>query len=307
MADLTTRSNQGESIVQDFRVHTSEDAPPAPAGVRSSQPVHWIGTSRHSRIVVSTGCLRHRVEPTHVAGAPTRHNRDSRKSIGAEHPVSPINADTAQSVRDEYRTLADSYEQRWRRYLDVSAAHTLDTLDPREGESILDAGCGTGLLLRRVAARAPGAHLVGIDLTLAMIRRADAKLSGLLVGDVCRLPLARESLDAVVLASVLQYLPSLDCALSEIVRVLRPGGRVVITAWGEGRVCMRTLGRWLRWRGKADVHLHPRDDLVASCEDHRLSIRREQTYSVGPLWRLLTVVAVKNVGDGSVRSKREGA
>ncbi len=220
--------------------------------------------------------------------------------------MSQVEAKTALSVPDEYSTLACSYERRWQQYLEVSTAHTLAALDPREGESILDAGCGTGLLLRRIAARDPSAHLVGIDLTLAMIRRADARLSELMVGDVCHLPLADESLDAVVLASVLQYLPSLDCALSEVGRVLRRGGRVVITAWCEGGLCMRTLGRWLRWRGKADVHLHARRDLVASCKDHRLSIRREQTYSAGPLWRLLTVVAVKNADDGQVRSRDVG-
>lgn len=219
--------------------------------------------------------------------------------IGAEHPVSPINAGTAQSAHDEYRTLADSYERRWRRYLDVTAAHTLDALEPRKGESILDAGCGTGLLLRRIAARVPSTHLVGIDLTLAMVRRADSKSSGLIVGDARRLPLADESQDAVVLASMLQYLPSLNRPLSEAARVLRPGGRVVITVWDGGSLRMRMLGRWLTWRGKADVHLHAGSDLVASCRNHRLSTRRVQTYSAGPIWRLLTVVGVKDIDGGS--------
>lgn len=220
--------------------------------------------------------------------------RIPERRTGAEHPVSPNHADTARSAHDEYRALADSYEQRWQRYLDVSTVHTLDALDPREGETILDAGCGTGLLLRRIAACAPSAHLVGVDLALAMIRQADSKSSDRMVGDVCRLPLADGSLDAVVMASVLQYLPSLDRALSEAARVLRPGGRLVITVWDGDARRMRMLGRWLRWRGYAEVYLHERRDLVTSYRDHRLGIRREQAYSAGPIWRLLTLVGIKN-------------
>lgn len=233
--------------------------------------------------------------------------RIPERRTGAEHPVSPNHAGTARSAHDEYRALADSYEQRWQRYLDVSTLHTLDALGPREGETILDAGCGTGLLLQRIAACAPGVHLVGVDLTLAMIRQADSKSSDLMVGDVCRLPLADGSLDAVVMASVLQYLPSLDRALSEAARVLRPGGRLVITVWNGGGWRMRTLARWLKWRGMADVRLHTRGELVASCRDQGLTIRREQAYSAGPIWQLLTIVGIKDVVDGPARSLGDNA
>ncbi|TAM99754.1 MAG: class I SAM-dependent methyltransferase, partial [Rhodanobacteraceae bacterium] len=126
----------------------------------------------------------------------------------------------APSACTEYDTLARSYEGRWKRYLEVSTARTLAALAPRDQERILDAGCGTGLLLRRIAACAPGTQFVGIDLTLAMLRQADRTLSDLVLGDVRRLPFADGSLDAVVLASVLQYLPDLDAALSEASRVL---------------------------------------------------------------------------------------
>lgn len=202
---------------------------------------------------------------------------------------------SAPSVRDEYTALAGSYERRWRHYLETSTAHTLTALDPRDDELILDAGCGTGLLLERIANRAPKARLVGVDRTVAMIRHAKPAVAGRIVGDVRSLPLTDGSLDAVVMASVLQYLPRPEPVLSEVMRVLRPGGRIVITTWDGGSLRVRMLARWLRWRGGADVHLGTVDDLVVACHRQRLSIRRTETYAVGYFWRLLTVVAVKNV------------
>lgn len=198
-------------------------------------------------------------------------------------------------VPDEYATLAASYERRWRCYLEVTANHTLAALAPRDGERILDAGCGTGVLLRRIAAMAPAARLVGIDGTRAMIRRAHPQLAALGVGDVCHLPLASGSLDAVVLASVLQYVPSEEGVLAEAVRVLRPGGRVVITAWDGGSLRVRALAQWVRWRGNTDVHPSSRAGMLAACARLRLSIRGVERYSAGCLWRLLTFVAVKHI------------
>lgn len=196
-------------------------------------------------------------------------------------------------VLDEYTTLAASYDRRWRHYLEVTTDHTVEALDPRDGERILDAGCGTGLLLRRVAARAPAARLVGVDRTRPMIRRADPKLAASVVGDIRHLPLASGSLDAVVLASVLQYVPNEEGVLAEAARVLRPGGRIVITAWDGGSLRVRVLAQWLRLRGRADVHLGSRVGMLSACARERLNIRHVESYSAGCCWRLLTLVAIK--------------
>lgn len=206
------------------------------------------------------------------------------------------------SVRDEYGALASAYERRWQRYLEVSVDRTLALLEPRDQERILDAGCGTGLLLRRIAESAPQTHLVGIDFTAAMIRQAAPAMSDLVLDDVRCLPFADASLDAVVMVSVLQYLPDLDETLSEVARVLRPDGRAVITLWdGESRR-VRLLGRWLRWRDGADVHLHTPGDVIASCRERGLAVRQSHHYHAGHLWRLVTVLAAKGTDDHGDRS-----
>lgn len=93
---------------------------------------------------------------------------------------------------------------------------------------ILDAGCGTGAILKRLGD--PAAN-VGIDYSpeaIAFCRRRG--LTNVVEGDICNLPFPDESFDAVICSSVLYHawIVDLDRALSEMRRVLRPGGALFI-------------------------------------------------------------------------------
>lgn len=99
----------------------------------------------------------------------------------------------------------------------------------REGDRVLDAGCGTGRALTplRAAVGASGV-VVGADLTPAMLQaavRAGRDGAGqLLLADVAALPLRSRSLDAVFAAGLIAHLPQPAENLRELARVVRPGG-----------------------------------------------------------------------------------
>ena len=99
----------------------------------------------------------------------------------------------------------------------------------REGDRVLDAGCGTGRALPplRAAVGASGV-VVGADLTPAMLEaavRAGRDRDGrLLLADVAALPLRSRSLDAVFGAGLISHLPRPAENLRELARVVRPGG-----------------------------------------------------------------------------------
>ncbi|MHB9849393.1 class I SAM-dependent methyltransferase [Streptomyces krungchingensis] len=103
----------------------------------------------------------------------------------------------------------------------------------REGDRVLDAGCGTGRALPplRAAVGASGA-VVGADLTPAMLEaavRAGRDRDGqLLLTDVAALPLRTESLDAVFGAGLVSHLPDPAANLRELARVVRPGGTLAL-------------------------------------------------------------------------------
>jgi ubiquinone/menaquinone biosynthesis C-methylase UbiE len=126
--------------------------------------------------------------------------------------------------------LMDAVEERmwWYRALHL---RVLDALHRRPGApgALLDAGCGTGGLLRRLAGKSTRA-LVGLDFNPEAARRAGAKSGALTTGgDANRLPFADASFSALVSMDVLCHRavePGL--ALAEFHRVLKPGGALVL-------------------------------------------------------------------------------
>ncbi len=105
-----------------------------------------------------------------------------------------------------------------------------------DGERVLDVGCGTGGLSLAVLGTMPGARVVALDPDLEALRRAarTARRRGvgitLVRGFADRLPAGDASLDHVVSSLALHHVPQeqKETMATELVRVLRPGGRVTI-------------------------------------------------------------------------------
>jgi ubiquinone/menaquinone biosynthesis C-methylase UbiE len=114
---------------------------------------------------------------------------------------------------------------------------TVGLLEVRESDHVLEIGFGPGLAIAQVARRAPHGHVVAIDHSALMIKRAgrrnrsaiDAGLVSLSLGGLERLPQLGEAFDTVFSVNVLQFLPERAEALRMIWSVLKPGGLVATT------------------------------------------------------------------------------
>lgn len=140
------------------------------------------------------------------------------------------------------------------------------------GAVLVDVACGGGLLAHHVGER--GYRHVGLDLSDGSLRLAARHGVGPLRADARRLPLADASADVVVAGEVLEHVADVAAVLEEAVRVLRPGGTLVIdtiacTWWG--RLTSITLGE--RIPGGPPKRLHDahlfvdRRQLVRRCAD----------------------------------------
>jgi ubiquinone/menaquinone biosynthesis C-methylase UbiE len=116
------------------------------------------------------------------------------------------------------------------------AQRTFELIGLGGGESVLDVGCGTGVLLPRLAdAVGPTGRVTGLDRSSGFLARAHRRLveAGiedrvtLVRGDALALPFPNGSFDVVHVERVLMHLDDPDAAIRELARVARPGGRVV--------------------------------------------------------------------------------
>ncbi|GAC1431337.1 MAG: hypothetical protein NVSMB65_04870 [Chloroflexota bacterium] len=137
----------------------------------------------------------------------------------------------------QYDLWAAGYDRRWRRYTARTHAALLARADLSHATTVVDVGCGTGELERRVLTRWPHLHIIGVEPSAGMRRVTAAKLAPLraagghvtiLDGTATALPLPDAGVDAVVLASVLHYLTAPLQALLEARRVLRQGGQLLL-------------------------------------------------------------------------------
>jgi len=118
----------------------------------------------------------------------------------------------------------------------------LNFLEPQPGERILDVGCGTGIFTADVLKS--GAWVTGIDLSAPMLSRAIVsggdKFTGL-CADMCALPFADNSFDRIFSMTAIEFVADAGKAIAELNRVVKPGGRVVVTSlnslspWAEQR------------------------------------------------------------------------
>jgi ubiquinone/menaquinone biosynthesis C-methylase UbiE len=130
--------------------------------------------------------------------------------------------------RSYYDDFSGWYEnQRHHGYHQVIDALEVDLSMPLcAGKDILEAGCGTGLILQELAKVAK--TTTGLDLSLGMARQAKTKGLPVVLGSITDLPFAAESFDVVLSFKVLAHLQNIERALQEIARVTRPGGHVVL-------------------------------------------------------------------------------
>jgi ubiquinone/menaquinone biosynthesis C-methylase UbiE len=136
------------------------------------------------------------------------------------------------------------YERFWASQLQPAqdALVSMAALEP--GEHVLDVACGTGLVtLRAASAVGPAGSVVGTDLSNTMVdaarteflrRGIDARFVEM---NAERLDFPDASFDVVLCALGLMYVPDPAQALSEMFRVVRPGGRVITSVWGARRDC----------------------------------------------------------------------
>jgi SAM-dependent methyltransferase len=160
----------------------------------------------------------------------------------------------------------------------------------RPGERVLDLGCGAGRFV--AALRDAGANPVGVEIAEAALERARRNAPGAdlrLVEPDGSLPLEHGSVDLVWCSEVLEHVADTEQLLLEARRVLRPGGRLLITVPFHGRVKAALIGllRFERHFDPTGQHLrfYTRSSLARTLGDAGFEVAAVRPWGGPPLLR----------------------
>jgi predicted TPR repeat methyltransferase len=174
-----------------------------------------------------------------------------------EVPISDwLNAGTSDpgAVAERYDGWATAYDDDLAAWGYRAPTVVTDTVLARhpDATSVLDVGCGTGLVGRLLRDRGFSGVIRGLDISQASLdpARDGGAYDSVEQADLQqRLPLEDDSVDAVVCVGVMTYLPEVEAVWRELARVARPGGVVVVTQrddlWDD-RACQAVVDRLAR-------------------------------------------------------------
>jgi ubiquinone/menaquinone biosynthesis C-methylase UbiE len=151
--------------------------------------------------------------------------------------------DHDEDARSYYDDFSKSYDRSRRTgYHRMIDDLELEALAPyAKGARVLELGCGTGLILERIAPIAGEA--IGIDFSEGMARRAKERGLEVRIGHIHALPFDEDRFDLTYAFKVLAHVPQVESAIREAVRVTRPGGLLLLELYNPWslRYLVKTL------------------------------------------------------------------
>jgi len=133
-------------------------------------------------------------------------------------------------------------------------------------KDVLEVGCGTGLILGRVASFASSA--TGVDLSAGMLAKATERGLSVMQGSATNLPVRDASVDVAYSFKVLAHVADIEGAMREMARVVRPGGWVLAEFYNA-----RSLRRLVKWlKPPTAVSTQTNDEAVYTRYDTKAAI-----------------------------------
>lgn len=202
---------------------------------------------------------------------------------------------------------AQRYNARWRTYSEKTLAETLAMIDVpalrgvparlERAARVLDAACGTGLLLQRLLVQVPGIDAYGVDASEDMLAQARIALSSQTRAHLERaeigpsatagLPYAPGTFDLITCTNVLHDLPDAQAVLLGLHQLLAPRGQLVVEDFAPREpLFLWAVFEWLLRRIERNpVHAFTLDEVQSLCERVGLQAAAGKAFAVDWFWR----------------------
>lgn len=131
--------------------------------------------------------------------------------------------------------------------------------------NVLDVGCGTGEILKRIHKRYPEVSLTGVDISEKMLEVAKVKIGNkatLLWADAEMLPFSDATFDLIVCSDSFHHYPNPQKVLAEFLRVLKRGGNLLICDYSIGFPLRQLMNLFIRFSHDGDVHIYSKEEIT---------------------------------------------
>lgn len=191
-----------------------------------------------------------------------------------------------------YKNIASLYDRRWKHYTD----NTLDKViqyfpDALENKTILDFGCGTGELIKRLLVANPDlAQVTGYDLTEEMLQQAQKKIQQFPEHISRKVKLQDHKdfetrFDIIVSTSVFHYLPQPHAELINLKSLLQKDGFLILLDYTKNGL----LAKYFEWVIKRVDAMHQKayapHQIREMVESAGFNINKSEEFKITPLWR----------------------
>lgn len=192
--------------------------------------------------------------------------QDGRLPQGTMAAMTDQPSTHAERIRDQFTRQAEPFAAMRLHSQEQSLDWIREELRLTGAERVVDAGCGPGLVALHLAPHAR--EVVGVDATPAMVAKARSLAADrgcpnatFTEGVIERLPCADRSVDAVVTRYTFHHLVDPRAAIAEMVRICRPGGRVVVCDATPQAACRDAYDAWERIRDPSHTSARTPEEL----------------------------------------------
>lgn len=234
-----------------------------------------------------------------IRKSPSAKRKDPKiDRVHAEHGVRPKKTPPPPHASVLYRNLTPAYEMVWPMVARRNIWQSIKSLPINPGARILEVGVGTGLSLRAYPTHA---HITGVDLSEKMLGKASDHIRESNWSHINVMPMNAEELnfpdasfDIVTSFHVVSVVSNPKRMMSEMARVCRPGGRILIV--NHFRSPNPWIARMIDSAGKVTRHLGWRTDLRFDDVVSELPLRMDRLYKPSPV-SLFTVMSATKLGE----------
>lgn len=203
-----------------------------------------------------------------------------------------------QKVNQQYDNMASWYDRRWQNYINKTLAICWQWSQISEADKVLDVACGTGELAKLILEHNPTQQISGVDLSANMLQQAREKCQAyskveFQQATANKLPFDNESFDLVFCASAFHYFDKPLLALSEIKRVLKPKGKLVILDWCRDFLSVKAIDIGLKIFDRAYRGCYTQLELHQLLTEAELTIIKADKFKIDWWWGMAIATAIK--------------